>query len=208
MSGADLKVGFRCDPALIDVSPRPQRASAALPEGLRKMPATAPSAFHGEPGRTVKQCPPFVEAMRRGSWSRRHTTSRCRGAGFHGTGTCLRSRRRNIRVRRSRSMFPRNFRGRRFTTPKARPSSSTAFGRLNSIPAGIIRHPSDQPRRSPVPHALRAGSCRSVLSGGDKLPRALDAARFRGRVAKGRADRPMFSRSGGGTRLRLRGVRR
>ena len=61
-----MKVRFRCDPALIDVLPRPQLASLALPQWLRDMPAMAYSDFHGKPIRTVKQCPPFVEAMRLG----------------------------------------------------------------------------------------------------------------------------------------------
>ena len=61
-----MKVIFRCDPALAEVLPRPVPARDALPEWLRRMPPTAPSAFHGREVRTVKQCPPFVEAMTHG----------------------------------------------------------------------------------------------------------------------------------------------
>ncbi len=59
-------IKFRCDPALIDVLPRPQPAREALPVWLRKMPATAASPTHGVSVRTVKQCPPFVDAMQFG----------------------------------------------------------------------------------------------------------------------------------------------
>ena len=58
-----MRVTFRCDPALIDTLARPIPARQALPEWLRNMPGTAWSAFHGEDVRTVKHCPPFVDAM-------------------------------------------------------------------------------------------------------------------------------------------------
>jgi hypothetical protein len=58
-----MKVTFRCDPALIDSLPRPFAARDALPEWLRTMPRTAYSELHGTEIRTVKQCPPFVDAM-------------------------------------------------------------------------------------------------------------------------------------------------
>jgi hypothetical protein len=61
-----MRVVFRCDPALIDRLPRPCAAAAALPEWLRAMPRTAPSDMHADPVRTVKQCPPFVDAMTHG----------------------------------------------------------------------------------------------------------------------------------------------
>jgi hypothetical protein len=61
-----MKITFRCDPALIDVLPRPVPARAALPDWLTAMPPRAPSAVHGREIRTVKQCPPFVDAMRHG----------------------------------------------------------------------------------------------------------------------------------------------
>jgi len=61
-----MKITFRCDPALIDLLPRPQPAQAALPDWLRAMAPRAPSPAHGRPIRTVKQCPPFVDAMTHG----------------------------------------------------------------------------------------------------------------------------------------------
>ena len=61
-----MKITFRCDPALIDLLPRPVPARDALPEWLRAMAPRAASAVHGREIRTVKQCPPFVDAMRHG----------------------------------------------------------------------------------------------------------------------------------------------
>src|SRR6202789_2346299 len=61
-----MRVVFRCDPALYDRLPRPVAARAALPDWLRAMPRTAFSELHGQEVRTVKQCPPFVDAMSHG----------------------------------------------------------------------------------------------------------------------------------------------
>jgi len=61
-----MQVTFRCDPALLDILPRPVPARAALPEWLRAMAPRAPSELHGREIRTVKQCPPFVDAMSHG----------------------------------------------------------------------------------------------------------------------------------------------
>jgi len=58
-----MRIKFRCDPALLDLLPRPALARAALPEWLRTMPASAFSPSHGHEVRTVKQCPPFIDAM-------------------------------------------------------------------------------------------------------------------------------------------------
>lgn len=58
-----MRIVFRCDPALIDYLPRPIAARSALPDWLRAMPAKAHSEVHGREIRTVKQCPPFVDAM-------------------------------------------------------------------------------------------------------------------------------------------------
>ncbi len=60
-------VRFRCDPALRDHLPPPIPARAALPDWLRAMPGHAPSDLHGDAAiRTVKHCPPFVDAMMQG----------------------------------------------------------------------------------------------------------------------------------------------
>ena len=54
---------FRCDPALEAHLPRPVPARAALPEWLRVMADRERSPLHGQEVRTVKQCPPFIDAM-------------------------------------------------------------------------------------------------------------------------------------------------
>jgi hypothetical protein len=61
-----MNITFRCDPALIDVLPRPLPAKAALPAWLREMAPRVPSSVHQRSIRTVKQCPPFVDAMTHG----------------------------------------------------------------------------------------------------------------------------------------------
>ena len=58
-----MRMTFRCDPALSDHLPRPVPARGMLPDWLRAMPAKAHSEIHGREIRTVKQCPPFVDAM-------------------------------------------------------------------------------------------------------------------------------------------------
>ena len=58
-----MRMIFRCDPALTDYLPRPVPARSALPDWLRAMPAKAHSDIHGRDIRTVKQCPPFIDAM-------------------------------------------------------------------------------------------------------------------------------------------------
>lgn len=58
-----MRVTFKCDPALIDLLPRPRLARETVPDWLRAMPAAAFSDVHGAEVRTVKQCPPFIDAM-------------------------------------------------------------------------------------------------------------------------------------------------
>ena len=58
-----MRMIFRCDPMLSDHLPKPVPARSALPEWLRAMPAKAHSEIHGRQIRTVKQCPPFIDAM-------------------------------------------------------------------------------------------------------------------------------------------------
>jgi hypothetical protein len=65
-SSALMKITFRCDPALVDLLPRPVLARAELPDWLRAMAPRVASPVHGRAIRTVKQCPPFVDAMRHG----------------------------------------------------------------------------------------------------------------------------------------------
>jgi hypothetical protein len=58
-----MKITLRCDPALLDLLPRPVLARDLLPDWLRAMAPRVPSPLHGRAIRTVKQCPPFVDAM-------------------------------------------------------------------------------------------------------------------------------------------------
>ncbi|MBB5575772.1 hypothetical protein [Rhizobium paranaense] len=58
-----MRIIFRCDPTLAEYLPRPIPARSALPDWLRAMPNTAYSAIHGREVRTLKQCPPVVDAM-------------------------------------------------------------------------------------------------------------------------------------------------
>src|SRR3984885_14238070 len=61
-----MRVRFRCDPALRDLLPPPRPAREALPDWLRKMPAMAFSSSHRQDLRTLKHCPPFIDAMTHG----------------------------------------------------------------------------------------------------------------------------------------------
>ena len=61
-----MRMIFRCDPRLAEHLPRPFPARTALPDWLRAMPAKAHSEIHDREIRTVKQCPPFVDAMAHG----------------------------------------------------------------------------------------------------------------------------------------------
>lgn len=61
-----MRVLFRCDPNLAEHLPRPMPARSALPDWIRSMPVTAFSSTHQGDIRTVKQCPPFVDAMTSG----------------------------------------------------------------------------------------------------------------------------------------------
>ena len=51
---------------MLDCLARPMPARHALPDWLRTMPRTAFSDAHGQDVRTVKQCPPFIDAMSHG----------------------------------------------------------------------------------------------------------------------------------------------
>lgn len=61
---SDFAITARCHPALEPILPKPVPAGAALPNWLRAMPSEAPAAaLGGEPVRTLKQCPPFLDAL-------------------------------------------------------------------------------------------------------------------------------------------------
>ncbi len=60
------QIKFRCDPALAVILPRPRLAREIIPDWVRSMPAKAFSELHDREIRTVKQCPPFIDAMTHG----------------------------------------------------------------------------------------------------------------------------------------------
>ncbi|MGF1563083.1 MAG: DUF6065 family protein [Geminicoccaceae bacterium] len=57
---------FRCPPEWRDLLPEPLPARAMLPDWLKAMPASAYSALVDRDVRTVKQCPPVLDAMSTG----------------------------------------------------------------------------------------------------------------------------------------------
>ena len=61
-----MQVTFRCPPELEPILPQPQPSRRALPDWLKAMPTEAFSEDLGFSLRTVKQCPPFVDAMSAG----------------------------------------------------------------------------------------------------------------------------------------------
>ena len=61
-----MTIVFRCDPRIDHILPRPVPARRGLPVWLRSMPMAAFSDPQGTDVRTVKQCPPFVDAMSAG----------------------------------------------------------------------------------------------------------------------------------------------
>jgi hypothetical protein len=61
-----VRVKFRCDPLLEPYLPRPEPARRHLPAWLTDMPRKAASDLHGQEVRTVKHCPPFIDAMMQG----------------------------------------------------------------------------------------------------------------------------------------------
>lgn len=61
-----MRVVFRCPPELADKIPAPIAAKRGLPDWLKEMPARAQSADFGYEVETVKQCPPFIDAMTSG----------------------------------------------------------------------------------------------------------------------------------------------
>ncbi|MEM7123081.1 MAG: hypothetical protein AAF563_17510 [Pseudomonadota bacterium] len=61
-----MKVIFRCPPELKGLIPEPIPARRGLPDWLKAMPTKVDSADLGFEVETVKQCPPFVDAMSAG----------------------------------------------------------------------------------------------------------------------------------------------
>ena len=62
-----MRIALRCLPGYADYLPQPVLARTALPDWLRTMPAEAAAPLLADAQvRTVKQCPPFVDAMQGG----------------------------------------------------------------------------------------------------------------------------------------------
>jgi hypothetical protein len=62
-----MKIRLSCPPEYESILPRPTIASAATPDWLKKLPASVASeVLAGADVRTVKQCPPFIDAMHAG----------------------------------------------------------------------------------------------------------------------------------------------
>ena len=61
-----MRLQFRCLPELEPHLPRPKLAAEGLPDWLKRMPAEVKSALLGAKVRSVKQCPPFLDALRHG----------------------------------------------------------------------------------------------------------------------------------------------
>ncbi|MBL8708581.1 MAG: hypothetical protein JNL25_05275 [Rhodospirillaceae bacterium] len=61
-----MKISFRCPPELDGLLPVPKPGRLGLPDWLRSMPTMTPSADFGYEVETVKQCPPFIDAMTAG----------------------------------------------------------------------------------------------------------------------------------------------
>lgn len=62
-----VEITFRCPPEWADLLPRPRPGKDSLPDWLRAMPSESHSDLIGETVRTVKHCPPFLDAMG-GGW--------------------------------------------------------------------------------------------------------------------------------------------
>ncbi|MBX2805702.1 MAG: hypothetical protein KTR19_07010 [Hyphomicrobiales bacterium] len=58
-----MKLTFRCHPDYKAILPKPVRAKCGLPDWLREMPANTWSEVAGAQVRTLKHCPPFIDAM-------------------------------------------------------------------------------------------------------------------------------------------------
>lgn len=61
-----MQVTFRCPPELFEYLPRPVTAKDGLPDWLRTMPGAALVTELGAGIRTLKHCPPLIDAMRAG----------------------------------------------------------------------------------------------------------------------------------------------
>ncbi len=197
-----MRVIFRCDPALLDRLERPVPARAALPAWLRSMPAEAFSAVHDADVRTVKQCPPFVDAMSHGFVIPLPCDVTVAGRQVVlGLGSPAAGRRGTSALA---DLVPRSGPGVRYAVPprgaRDREVQQLLDDRARARPRAL-RHPSGQPRRPAVPPADRDGRFRPLHRCRDPVPRGLDRSRLRGRAAARDTRGAMFSR--GATALDL-----
>lgn len=58
-----MKISIRCHPALRELLPAPMLAKTALPSWVRDMPSHVDSPVLGAGVRTLKHCPPILDAM-------------------------------------------------------------------------------------------------------------------------------------------------
>jgi antitoxin (DNA-binding transcriptional repressor) of toxin-antitoxin stability system len=58
-----MRIDFRCPPELVDVLPPPVAAQKSLPAWLRSMPGMAFDDETATDVRTLKHCPPFIDAL-------------------------------------------------------------------------------------------------------------------------------------------------
>ncbi len=59
-----IQITARCHPALEHILPKPVPAGSALPDWLRDMPSEVPAdSLGGMPIRTLKHCPPLIDAL-------------------------------------------------------------------------------------------------------------------------------------------------
>ena len=204
-----MRITFRCDPALIDRLERPVPARAKLPDWLKEMPAAAFSELHGTEVRTVKQCPPFVDAM---------------SHGFIMPLPC------DIRVSDGRLSWdwdlpplsvaahprsPLSFHVPAQVSGTPFHHADRAIVKFNSfwtieLEEGYapLRYPSGQPRRPALPLAHRHGRRRSLLASGHFVSGAVDRSRFRRRAATRHSGGAMLSGRAAGARTRLPAFRR
>ena len=61
-----MRIEFKCYPQLEAILPKPVPAKRMTPEWLKSMPMVADDRDLGEEMPTVKQCPPFIDAVTAG----------------------------------------------------------------------------------------------------------------------------------------------